>query len=90
MSNDTPNDQSHPSRESLEKLASALTQQHETARLLARFLVAYTSDRDLAHATQDVIRSFTQAPSVEPVINELVARLEAERPQFFDPNRPGE
>jgi hypothetical protein len=78
------------SRETLELMASALAREPETSRLLAARLVSYATDRDLAHAVRDVVRSFTQAPSAHVAVNHVVALVEAERPAFFDANRPGE
>jgi hypothetical protein len=82
--------QQQPSRETLVEMASALAREGETARLLATYLVSLANDHDLANAVRHVVRSFTQAPSPSIVTNHVVALVEAERPAFFDPNRPGE
>jgi hypothetical protein len=78
------------SRETLETMASALARQPDTARFLVTRLVATSRDADLANAIRDVVRSFSEAPSPSSATNHVVALVEAERPQFFDANRPGE
>jgi hypothetical protein len=77
-------------RETLEMMASALAREGDTARFLITRLMATSTDADLANAIRDVVRSFTEAPSPSSVTNHVVALVEAERPQFFDANRPGE
>lgn len=90
MSNETPNPATAPVREDLQLMARALARQPETARLLLGILVDTANDRDLAQAVRLTVQSFTQAPSADVATNHTVALVEAERPHFFDPNRPGE
>jgi hypothetical protein len=90
MNDDTPGTRLWPARKDLEIMASALAQERQPAHLLVTLLVANLSDRDLAQVIREVVGSFHRMPAYEPSVQRLVAQLEAERPQFFDPNRPGE
>lgn len=78
------------SREDLELMASALAREPQPAELLVALLVAQLNDRDLSHVVRQVVGSFQRMPAFEDSTKQLVERLEAERPAFFDANRPGE
>lgn len=90
MTDNTPDPTATPDRESLELMTRALARQPETARLMLGILMDMSSDRDLAQALRLTVKSFLDAPSNDVPTNHVVALVEAERPAFFDPNRPGE
>lgn len=90
MPQHTPAQQPPEPSESLLSQALAIAQEPQWARLLVILLVSYTNDRDLERVL-GVVRSAQarDALTLSADLNDLGAAL-AERPQFFDPNRPGE
>lgn len=90
MTDSTSDSAAAPDRKSMQVMARALARQPETARLLLGILVDTATDRGLAQALRLTVQSFVQAPSPDGPTNHVVRLVEAERPQFFDPDRPGE
>jgi hypothetical protein len=79
-----------PTREELEVIASALAGEPQPAHLLITVLMTHLNDHDLANVIRGVVGSFQRMPAWEDSTKTLLARLERERPAFFDANRPGE